>query len=193
MNRQTKSVVVAAEPEVGQAEVTCAVLRNLGFDAYVVDGNISSLLWHVSLAINPTGIRIAVPAEQAEEAWQVLARLREEDLDWTRQDDAPADEDAAPGPEGPTVDSSHETPGTPDYHAARAALCSLFTFLLPPLLLLVPYHLVKAIGARRTGPASLRYRLHVGVGMFMLAFWLTVIFIVAGGLEALTHWRLEFG
>ncbi len=193
MDKQTRSVVVAAEPEVGQAEVTCAVLRTLGFDAYVVDGNISSLLWHVSLAINPAGIRVAVPADQAEEASQALARLREEDADWTRQDDAPADEDATPGPEGLPVGASHEIPGTPDYHAARAALCSLFTFLLPPLLLLVPYHLVKAMRARRTGPVSGRYRLHMGIGMFLLAFWLMVIFVVTGGLESLTHWRLELG
>jgi len=72
------SVVLTAVDDLDKAEVLCAVLRGRGFDAYVVDPNASRSLWHLNLAINPDGIRVAVRADQADQARQALLELERE-------------------------------------------------------------------------------------------------------------------
>lgn len=187
MVQRNQSVVVAFAGDTDQADVICAALQGHGVDAYVVDANISRTLWHVALAIHPEGVRIAVPAGQADDARQLLQELGHSDVQAEPDLSDEQEPDDEPGPDSPAEEGDDDAPDheeepqapTAEGSAKRAAIAGLFSLLFPPFVLVSLYQFIKALTLPQSGrPQPSRYFLHRVFALSIIFLWTVLVFLM---------------
>ena len=122
-------MVAARAGTLGQADVICAALAGAGIPVFIQDEIASNFLAHLGLAIHPWGIKILVPASEADHAREIVEQARPH-----------------PPPE--------REPLTPDDYAERAYRAALFWYWFTPMSLLMTYYLLRAILASWLGPVE---------------------------------------
>lgn len=68
--------VAAIAPTLPEADLVCAVLGAAGIEAFVANSRVTNLLMHASLGLNPWGVQVLVRGQDAQEAEETLADLR---------------------------------------------------------------------------------------------------------------------
>ena len=129
-------VVIGAAGSLTQADIMCAVLGSSGIEAVILDENVSSVMGHLTFALTPHGIRIAVPIGDAEEAAQILKPKQ----------DGWGSIDVEAGTE--LRDKEPDEPLTAEQCALKAYRAAFLSWCLPPAALLTAYWLVRALSAR---------------------------------------------
>jgi TPR repeat protein len=150
-------VVVAVFTGLSEAEMARSVLEAEGLEAVLQGSQLVGMAWHLSNAVG--GVRLAVPAEQAERARLLLGASTAGSVEPEPEPpevapasgEAPRKEEAAAQGEAPANEEAPAPePGPGDALARRAWLSSLIGFLLaPPLLHLWSIWLLMQ--ARRAG------------------------------------------
>lgn len=192
MDGSCQTEVVAHAATLQQADILRAVLQSEGFDAFIIGERAANVLSPLQMGLNPHGIRIAVPADQAQDALSVLRWKHQDGLAlpegaWTangpRGEEFWADggEDAESRPAEP----GEVVPSTADLDAERACLAALFSFWIWPLVPLTLWYIVRAlVGAQKrgiTGRATYRRNLALAVvgGVLLPAAVLCLILLLA--------------
>jgi hypothetical protein len=131
-------VVVAVVGTLRDADVTRMVLEGFGIQAIIIGESTTNVLAHVSLGLNPRGVRLAVPANDVPRALEIIADDR----------GVAGDDSASPRKRLP--------PTRAEEYAQRAFWAALMSWFFPILLPAVIYDLVKARQAAGEGGRRLR-------------------------------------
>jgi hypothetical protein len=174
-----RPAIVAHATSLGQAEVIAAVLRAEGIDSAVYNANAAATLSHIPYAVNPRGIEVAVPADQAEQAREILSAGPPEEL--------------ADAEEEPARDSSPEAAPSAEDYARYSLRCAVLSILLGPLVVLAIWYFLKSL-RRLPGPgparrAAVRY-LWRAVPLVVLAvlLWGVVLWLLVAEIAPWSLW-----
>ena len=170
---KTGMVVVASAPTLCEAEVTRAVLQAAGIDAFIIGEAAAQWLPHMSVALNPRGIEVAVRAEDADAAEEALKPQPE----------------AFQGPHAKEPVEDADYANSPDYYAERAYRSTWLTFICLPFVFVTPYLFIRAVNAasgmpprdRRKFRARMTVVFVVGIILpWILVGWLVYSFLPLG-------------
>ena len=150
-------VVIGAAGSLTQADIMSAALASAGIEAMIVDENATNLLGHINIAVNPRGIRIAVPARDAENAARIL---KGKDDGWGSIDRQEAAE--------PSSKVTEERLSA-DQCARKAYYAAFFSWWLPPIAVVTAFWFAKAVAVRRDYPPENagRFRRRMLVAFFL--------------------------
>ncbi len=130
-----RPVVAATASTLQEADVIRSVLQSAGISAFILNENVTNMWAHMSVALNPSGIRIAVRQCDLPAAREVLELPPPDDSQWR--------------------ESAKPDPHSPDRFAERAAYSAIFSVLIfPPLVILTLYYFFQALGRRREVPPA---------------------------------------
>ncbi len=167
-----------------KADIVAAALEEAGIEAQVTDREIVSMEWLLANAVN--GVKVQVAEEDERRAMKVVnalfrdgfSKVSDEELERQALEAAPDDGEDAPPPEPPAPDTpplaTRADTGdvNRDQYARRFMLCSVFSLLLPPLVIYAFYlGLVTVFGS---GPMTSVGWQRVGFGVAFGGIWMAV-------------------
>ena len=150
-----RPVVVATASTLQEADVIRSVLQSEGISAFILNENVTNMLPYLSIALNPSGVRIAVRQCDLSAAREVL------DL---------------PPPDGSQWgESAKSDPNSSDRFAERAAYSAILSILIFPLVILTLFYFFQALGRRREVPPTHPRAFRRNLVFVIISFGLTVL------------------
>ena len=158
MDEMDQNLVVATSvATLQQADVLKSVLESNGIPAFIPGAMASSCMPHMEIGLNPKGVRLLVRKGDLEDALEILNH-----------------------PQPLEADEASPASAANDY-AKKAFYCSVCWMLFPPLAIMIPWFVVRAIIAdgRREAENSSRFQLHIilAVVLALIPFTLVVLFL----------------
>jgi hypothetical protein len=169
-----------------KADIVAAALEDAGIEAEVADREIVSMEWLLANAVN--GVKVQVAEEDERRALAVVnalyrdgfnqSRVSDEELERQALEAAPPDDSEEspssepPVPDTPPLATRADTGDVNrDQYARRFMLCSVFSLVLPPLVIYAFYlGLVTVFGS---GPMTSVGWQRVGFGVAFGGIWVT--------------------
>ncbi len=169
-----------------KADIVAAALEDAGIAAQVTDREIVSMEWLLANAVN--GVKVQVAEEDERRAMKVVNEMfrtgfnqspvSDEELERQALEAGPDDGEDAPPPDQPAPDTPRQATRADsgdlnrDQYARRFMLCSVFSLVLPPLVIYAFYlGLVSVFGS---GPMTSVGWQRVGFGVAFGGIWMAV-------------------
>ena len=152
-----RPVVAATASTLQEADVIRSVLQSADISAFILNENVTNMLPYMSIALNPSGVRITVRQCDLTAARKALDLPPLDGSQWR--------------------ESAKPNPNSPDRFAEKAVYSAIFSILIPPLVILTLYYFFRALGRRRAVPPADPRAFRRNLVFVVISIGLTVLVI----------------
>ncbi|MCE5328253.1 MAG: DUF2007 domain-containing protein [Planctomycetaceae bacterium] len=156
-------VVATSVATLQQADVLKSILESNGIPAFIPGALASNCMPHMEIGLNPKGVRLLVRRGDLEDAMEILNHPQ------------PLEND-----EASPADANQDASAANDY-AKKAFYCSVCWLLFPPLAIMIPWFIGRAIIAdgrhEAENPSRFQLQIVLAVILGLIPFIVLVFFL----------------